>query len=749
VATVLGALALAPGTASAGITSARSILPPGESGFVAGAGGTDSPHLYDQFPLFVNFQWKAAKFGQPGTTETPRAGVKIVRDKFGVPAVTASNDPNAWWGVGYAVAQDRLTELELFRRRATGHLAEILGKGNLADDIATRRDFHTGAELDAQVARLPARLRTRLAAYRDGINAWIKHVRNDSSDLPAEFTLLGVPLRDWTVRDSAAVGVLLVRTVPSDDGRELPNARGLRELGKPNFQRLVPLHVKGSPLIVPRSSGRFPSQPGRTRKDERIALDRSADFVSKLSLPPPTAPKVSKATLGRPGGSLAVAVRRGGGAVLYSAPQLGFAVPEQLWEVEVHRPGLDVRGATAPGAPVVAIGFNRSVAWALTSGESDEDDLYAERLAGGSESYRFNGKVRKMSCRTETFSYKTGSTTKRLCRTRHGPVQERSGNFAYARRYANSGRELETLIGLDRLDRAGSVKAVGDATRDFTWNENVTAADSDGHIGFWHPGLLQLKPLRWDERLPYPGTGEAEWRGFLPVRQRPHVVDPPKGWLANWNNQPSAAWTNGDATARARLDGPLNRSAFLYRLVRKLSKQPSIGGLEQLIHRSGTIVEQRPLVEGRLKAALAGSSGSARAVLKTLVDWDGSYARQDSKGTVDPGVATWEAFKVAAQKLALDPLGKGADEVDGENADYHFFDASNGKAFALRTLSRDGYRKAAARAFATLAQRFGTSDPTKWREPRHLYAWIAQGVGTPPDMPFFERGTFEQLIEIK
>lgn len=755
VAAVLAALAAAAPAAIAAVGRAESVLPPGESGFVRDlATGTGSPHLYDQFQLFVNFNWKPATFRLPGAPSAPKPGVTIVRDKYGVPDVTGTTDANAWWGVGYAAAQDRLTELELFRRRATGHLAEILGPSSLPGDVAARRDFPTAPELDSEVAALPAPLRVRLVAYRDGINAWIQHVRAHPQDMPAEFAVLGVPLRDWTVRDSAAIGALLVRTVPSaGDGRELQNARALQLMGKARFARLVPLHVKDPPLIVPPADGAFPSQPGRTASEEQAAFDRSAAFASKLPIPSSTPRAASRTALGRPGGSIAVAVRSPTGPLLYSAPQVGFAFPEQLWEVEVHRPGLDVRGVTAPGVPVVAGGFNHHVAWAVTSGESDVDDLYADRVVGGGESYRFDGKVLKMKCRTATFAYRSGSgeatTTRRLCRTRHGPVQARAGGFAYARRYATFGRELQSLVGVDELDRAASVQGVDTALRDVTWNENVTAIDDRGHIGFWHPGLLPLRPLGFDERLPYPGGGRAEWRGFLPVAQRPHAIDPARGWLANWNNQPSAGWTSGDAAARGRLDGPLNRAAFLYTLVRKLARQPSFAGLEGLVHHSATTVEQRPLLTGRLEAALAGSTGKARAVLATILAWDGSFARQASNGTVDPGVATWEAFKRAAERIALRPFGPGAVEVDGENADYHFFDASNGIAFALRTLSPAGYRRAAVDAFGGLAQRFGTTDPKKWRAPRHYYAWIQQGLGKPPPLPFFERGTYEQLLQLK
>jgi penicillin amidase len=751
-------LTFGPPAALAAVDRAETVLPPGESGFVRDAGtGAGSPHRFDQVDLFLAFQWKPALFGQPGTSEKPRPGVKIVRDKYGVPAVTAGNDADAWFGVGYAVAQDRLTEFELFRRRAYGTLAEVLGEGSLADDEAARRDLPGPAALDAEVARLPAKLLARARAYRDGVNRWIAHVRKNPADEPAEFELLGVPLRDWTLRDTAAVGALLVRNVPwASEGRELQNTVALRGIGAKNFDRLVPLHVKGAPLIIPRSEGRFPSQPGRTRADESAAFERSRKFVAGLKLPPSDPTSGPAARLGRidvHGGSYAIAVRRGTGGVLYSGPQLGFSFPELLYEVEVNRPGLHVRGDTAPGAPVVAVGFNKKVAWGITSGESDTDDLYAERLVGGAESYRFRGKVRRMSCRNEVFKYSSGSTTKthtaRLCKTVHGPVQHRAGGWAYARRFATLGRELETVVGLDELDRAGSVKAVDRALGHVTWNENVTAVDSDGHLGFWHPGLLPLRPLRFDERLPYPGTGKAEWRGFLPVSKRPHVIDPKRNWLANWNNIPAAGWTSGDGAARGRLGGRLHRAAFLNGLVRKLAKHPSLGALEKLLHRSGTTAQQRPLVDGKLKDALQGSTGRARAVLRTLVAWDGSYARQNGAGTVSPGVAAWQEFKVQIQHVALDPMGPGALQVDGENAAYHFFDASNGVDFGLRTLGAAGYRKAAAATFAVLAMRFGTSDPAKWREPRHNYPWTIQGAGSPPPMPFFERGTYEQLVDVK
>ena len=211
----LACLLLAVPAAEARIRKAGSVLPPGQSGFVPLSGvpsGTGSPHLTDQVGLFVGFGFKDYGFNQPGTSESPKAGVTIVRDStYGVPAVTAGSDSDAWFGAGYAAAQDRLFQLELFRRATRGRLAEILGSGYLDMDIKTRRDFYTDGELDQQLARLPAQLRARFDSYRDGINAYIAKTRDDPSLLPGEFAAVGEPTgpRDWEVRDSAAIGVYL------------------------------------------------------------------------------------------------------------------------------------------------------------------------------------------------------------------------------------------------------------------------------------------------------------------------------------------------------------------------------------------------------------------------------------------------------------------------------------------------------------------------------------------------------------
>ena len=740
------ALALAiPAAAAAGVRSAESVLPPGQSGFVPPDDSTPSPHLTDQVSLFENFAFKPAGFDQPGQVESPRTGVTITRDAYGVPNVRAGSAADAWFGVGYAVAQDRLVELELFRRSTEGRLAEVLGKSRLESDIVARRDYYTPKELRAQLRKLPASLRARFDAYAAGVNAWIARVKADPSVRPRELALLNLTPAPWTVLDSAAIGVQLARTVPSDDGRELDNWRALRALGAKRFARYLPLRRPGTPATVPASAGRFPSQPGRSRADEKRGYKASQKFLKGLK-----PPKVKAATahvagrLPARGGSFHFALRGPGNtASLFSAPQLGFSLPELFVEYEVHAPGLDVRGVTGPGIPVVAAGHNGRIAWGVTSGLGDDDDLYVERLAG-KERYRFKGKTRKMSCRNETFKVAGAKSVKRrFCRTVHGPVQATKGNRAYARRYAIWGQEMKTFIGLAALNDAGSVAKVGAAAAKLTWNENLLVADDGGHIGWWHPGNLPLRPRRWDERLPMPGTGEAEWRGLLPVKARPKVIDPPQGYIGNWNNLPSVGWTHGDAAAQETNEGDLHRGAYLQKVLAGTTDH-TLAGLKSVERQIGTTAQQRPLLDGKLRAAQAAATGVSRTVLDTIVAWDGNYDRQDSAGTVDPGVAAFEALKKAV-KGTLPPA---AVALLGDRGGSHPFDMGAAEAEGFHRASTAGLVKAAGAAGQALAARFGTADPAAWREPRKLYDVQVQGVATAPRIEFYDRGTWSQAVEL-
>jgi penicillin amidase len=451
-------------------------------------------------------------------------------------------------------------------------------------------------------------------------------------------------------------------------------------------------------------------------------------------------------------------------AYLFNGPQLGFQIPELFVEFELHSPAQpNLRGVSGPGIPLMGIGHNDHIAWGITSGLSDEDDLFVEKLTGA-ETYRFKGRERQMECRDETFSWNTpvtdlpalianpglpsGQTTERICRTVHGPVQYTGDGVALARRYAIWGRELESIVGMGRVNDARTVKEVDRALLKVTWNENIIAADSNGDIGYWHPGLHPLRAKRWDDRLPYPGDGRAEWRGLLPRRQTPHVINPEQGWLTNWNNPPSIGWTNGDGVARERLTGSLHRVRLLQKLVAAVARNPSYERSTAIVRTSGTTAQQFPFVKQRLREVAQGATGAAAEVFDALLAWNGSYSQTDAAGTVDPGVAIWEEWKDRLEALLLRRFGEGAETLAGGTGSSHQFDISNGESLAVRTLPDRAYVRAAKATTKVLSERFGSSDSDAWREPRRMYEVGAQGAGSSPDIPFFDRGTWEQSVAL-
>ncbi len=780
--------------ASASILKAEAVLPPGQSGYVSIGGvaaGTGSPHLSDQTDLFLNFQYKPFTFNQPGSATSPRPGVSITRDAYGVPRIDAGSDLDGWWGVGYAVAEDRLFQLELFRRAGSGRLSEILGSTYLDDDLIARRDYYTPTELDAQLAKLPTPLLDRLEAYRDGVNAYVDYLTTHPSEIPGEFGALGIAPSAIDDRDIARIGVLLARTVPSGDGNELENAQALAQIGPRAFNTMLPVRSRKRLVTIHRSEGIFPSRPGRDRQDVKAGFRRSQRFLDTIDLDavgPGTSPRVvpRRSTLAQasaaegeaPGADLARIIPHGGSYMwairddrrgrtyLFNGPQLGFSIPELFVEFELHTPQQNLRGVGAAGVPLVGIGHNKHLAWGFTSGLSDEDDLFAARLVGGEESYTYRGQVRSMDCRDETFDYSTpltslpgltddpglpsGSTTERICRTVHGPVQFRGNGVAYARDYAIWGRELETVVGISALNDARTVEQVDAALRKVTWNENVIAADDRGGIGYWHPGLHPLRAKRWDERLPMPGDGRADWAGLLPRSKTPHLVNPERNWLANWNNLPSSGWTNGDAPARERLNANLHRYRLLATLVRRVAKNPSYRRSRAIERVNGTTAQQFPFVnQTRLRRAKNRYAGPLAAkMLLHLRHWDGNYTRANAAGTVDPGVAIWEEFKDQLERIYLARFGPGAELLAGEPGTSHQFDISNGESLALRLTGARLYGRAADATATALAARFGSDSVVNWREPRRLYEISAQGAAAAPELPFFDRGTWTESISL-
>ena len=412
----------------------------------------------------------------PARPSSPAAGREDrARTATACPAITGASDYDAWWGVGYAVAQDRLFQLELFRRATSGRLAEILGDGYLDDDLIARRDYYTDAELDADDRRASRRrLRRRAEAYRDGINAWVAEVRSRPvASCPASSPRWRAARPPGRCATPRAIGVFLARTVPSGDGAELENARALKELGPRGVRQAAAAAHQGPRCpTVPARAGRVPlpagphAQAGAARLHALAALRRRPAACPAPQPPLAARQRESRRILPR-GGSYMWAIGRrrrsyasrrasaaqrarktsaakgAGNAFLFNGPQLGFSIPELFVEFELHSPGAEHarrerrrragawasattgawRGASPPGCRT------RTTSTPSSSPAPRPTASRARRARWTAATSASTSARPPPTCPDLVHLARAGcagSRTERICRTVHGPVQVRA-----------------------------------------------------------------------------------------------------------------------------------------------------------------------------------------------------------------------------------------------------------------------------------------------------------------------------------
>jgi penicillin amidase len=488
----------------------------------------------------------AAARGGTGELEVSglREPVEVLRDRWGVAHIYARNEYDLFFAQGFNVARDRLFQLELWRRQATGTAAEVLGKRALAQDTGARLLRYRG-DITRELNRYHPRGAEIVAAFVAGVNAYIDRAGDDPGRLPFEFKALGIRPGRWTPEVVVSRHNGLFRNVTS----EVQYARLVRAVGPERARELLNLH------------------PGRPGLDADPALDLGA--VDDKVLGPYTA---SRAALrfeprdvlpeyrGQPRGEKKAADGGATGDVsaegsndwavsgdrtfsraplLANDPHRAIQLPSLRYWVHLVAPGWDVIGAGEPALPGVSVGHNARGAWGFTIFPVDQEDLYVYETDPADPSrYRYRGGWEAMRVERETVPVKGQPGVEvELKFTRHGPVlyEDRGRHRAYALRAAWLDEGAAPYLGSLRIDQAASWADFREACRHFrTPSENLVWADLDGHIGWQAVGLAPVR-RGWDGLLPVPGDGRYEWEGFLPAVDLPHESDPPRGWLATAN----------------------------------------------------------------------------------------------------------------------------------------------------------------------------------------------------------------------
>lgn len=710
--------------------------------------------------------------GQDGGSE-----ITIVRDGYGVPHVHADSRDALSYGAGYALAQDRLWQMHLFRHIAKGRLSEILGPVVVDIDKSVRFMTYTADERARRFATYPAEIRSGLEAFARGINAWIDEVNGDPTKLPFEFAEFGeLPIADWTVDDSVALADVLILSFGAGGGSELRYAALLESLierhgeaqGREMFDDLIRTDDPDAARTIPDDvawegtpTGARAAEAEARRGlegDARLSLEGSgggsgggdpvAGLLAQLELIPDASKAARKSAWLERGlqtiraifsfGSNAQLVDENlsetGNTLQTGGPQVGYMVPQWLADFGLHGDGIDVTGMTFAGAgPAVLIGRGPGYAWTTTTGSSDLTDTYVEQLAeGDSRAYVFNGEEEPMECRTETYTFRGAPFDEQeICRTRHGPVTafDEANGVAYSIRYAWFNREGQTLEGFFGFNFAHSLEDYATSANTLASNHNMFYSDDQGESGYWTPGNHPVRADGVDLRLPQDGTGSSEWQGLRPIEDVPHAVNPERGWLANWNNQPAAGWERERAySTRDNVDDLF--SAF------------EGGGVADP---DGGLVNPDPLWDfndlnanlrhGAMKhhphtwyrSALpdpgALDSEEGRAALDAVTRWDGFLVDRDGDGRYDSAgeriVDRW--LSVLRQRVFADDLGGDAGIARVDSELWHVVSPESTLALGFDWLNgADGGAVAAAafdQAARDIAAEAESGDPADWRRP--------------------------------
>jgi penicillin amidase len=475
--------------------------------------------------------------------------VEIIKDKWGISHIFAQNQDDLFLAQGFNVASDRLFQLELWRRQATGTAAEILGKKAVQRDIGARLLKFRG-DLRKELNFYHPRGEQIVSAFVKGINAYVDRVVSQPDLLPIEFRLLGIRPGHWTPE----VVVSRHNGLFGNATSEIWLAQGVRAIGPEKLREFLDLHP-GNPDLRPADgldltiiTDRALALYEEARSALRFAPEDIVDSAARASALDPGGPAASWPFLFEPVASpsqgsnnWAVSGRLTGSGFPFLAndPHRALQVPSLRYWVHLVAPGWNVIGGGEPVLPGVSIGHNDFGAWGLTIFSTDQEDLYVyETDPENSDRYRYSDRWEKMTIVSEKIPVKgTAPFEAALKFTRHGPViyEDRENHKAVALRAAWLETGCAPYLASLQMDQAKSWPEFQEACfKNRTPSLNMLWADRKGDIGWQTTGLVPIRK-NWPGLLPVPGGGKFEWSGTIPASELPSLLNPESGFIATAN----------------------------------------------------------------------------------------------------------------------------------------------------------------------------------------------------------------------
>ena len=470
--------------------------------------------------------------------------VQIARDARGIPHISAKRDDDLFFGYGYAMAQDRLWQMDYLRRKAQGRLSELLGPDGLALDLIARTvGMHRIAQREAEA--LPPETKKLLDAFGHGVNAAIADVRAER--LPIEFALLGYEPEPWSPVDSLAIwGELRYYLTVRFPVIVLPEL-ARRILGDEALVDAFLTGEAGDESIIPAGS-----YPPRAEQGD------------------PVGETVNDPMEGAGSNNWVVAGSRSatGVPLLASDPHIAFASVGCWYEAHLAGGSFNLAGAGYVGMPGMLFGRSARVAWGITNNICSQRDLYQERTDPDHPgAFLYDGQWEPFHTVVETIAVRGSKpVAKTVTFSRNGPIVDEllpkeareTGPVALRWLGATLCDELTPMLAMNRARSCDEFRAATRGWRVPTLS--AVFADVDGHIGYQSTGQIPIR-LNW-QRGYRPGWDAAhQWKELVPFEGMPSVSDPASGWVRSANNRTapedypyplSGTWSSGHRAQRIR-----------------------------------------------------------------------------------------------------------------------------------------------------------------------------------------------------
>ena len=479
-----------------------------------------------------------------------RAPVEIVTDRWGINHIYADHETDLFFAQGYAAARDRLFQFEVWRRQATGTVAEILGRRELERDIGARLHRFRG-DLTTELKHYHDRGDQIVPAFVRGINAYIDQTVEHPELLPLEFELLGITPQHWTPEVVISRHQGLVGNVNA----ELDNAHAVSLLGAEAVKELN--YYYGDPdltidpaidvsLLSDDILSLYRAHRRRlTFQPEDVAAAYRGDDATyeRLAAVLPSEMDLERQDYDSIGSNNWVVSgdrTLTGFPLMVNDPHRAQGAPSLRYWVHLVGPGWNVIGGGEPVLPGVSIGHNEYGAWGLTVFGQDNEDLYVyDTNPEDPNQYWYLGRWESMSIIEDSVPVKGEAPVDvELKYTRHGPVlyEDSVNHKAYALRAAWLDYGSAPYLASLRMDQARTWEEFRDACHySRIPSENMIWADRERNIGYQAVGVSPIRPYH-SGLVPVPGDGRYEWDGYLPIKALPSVLNPEKGYFGTANN---------------------------------------------------------------------------------------------------------------------------------------------------------------------------------------------------------------------